>query len=133
MTSRLTIALFVLFAFMSTASACLVKDPSGALKVRNAPNGLVVGTLKNGTLVIIEETRGDWVSVTTYTKRSATPVWVRYSELDCDFVDDVYKKAERAGKTLEQFADEILRDVRPTAARTGSSETSPTRPPPPWL
>ena len=42
-----------------------MRDRSGALKIRNAPNGLVVGTLKNGTLVIIEETRGDWVSVTT--------------------------------------------------------------------
>lgn len=44
------------------AEACLVKDPSGTLNVRSSPEGLVVGALKNGTLVVIEERRGDWVS-----------------------------------------------------------------------
>src|SRR6478735_6811101 len=80
------------------AEACLVKDPSGNLSVRSSPNGQIVGTLKNGTLVVIEERRGDWVSITPHAKRSDTPVWVRYAELDCD-LDDVLRKAERAGKT----------------------------------
>jgi hypothetical protein len=95
------------------AEACLVKDPSGNLNVRRSPNGQIVGALKNGTLVVIEERRGDWVSITPHAKRSDTPVWVRYAQLDCDFVDDVYRKAEREGKTPEQFANEILRDTKP--------------------
>jgi hypothetical protein len=46
---------------MTTAvlAACYVKDPS--LNVRNAPDGLVTGSLKKGTLIVIEEVRGDWV------------------------------------------------------------------------
>ena len=95
------------------AEACLVKDPSGKLSVRGSPNGQIVGALKNGTLVVIEERRGDWVSITPHAKRSDTPVWVRYAQLDCDFVDDVYRKAERQGKTPEQFANELLRDTKP--------------------
>jgi hypothetical protein len=95
------------------AEACLVKDPSGNLSVRRSPNGQIVGALKNGTLVVIEERRGDWVSITPHAKRSDTPVWVRYGQLDCDFVDDVYRKAEQEGKTSEQFANEILRDTKP--------------------
>ena len=54
-------AIVVLVTLISNAQACLVKDPSGILNVRNAPDGLVTGTLKNGTLVVIEERRGDWV------------------------------------------------------------------------
>jgi hypothetical protein len=72
-----------------------------------------VGTLKNGTLVVIEGRRGDWVSITPHAKRSDAPVWVRLAQLDCDFVDDVTRKAERQGKTPEQFANEILRDTKP--------------------
>jgi hypothetical protein len=95
------------------AEACLVKDPSGRLNVRNAPNGLVTGSIKNGTLVVIEERCGDWVSITPHAKRSETPVWVRYAQLDCDFIDDEYRKAERQGKTPEQFANEMLRSAKP--------------------
>jgi hypothetical protein len=95
------------------AEACLVKDPSGTLNVRSSPNGLVVGAMKNGTLVVIEERRGDWVSITPHAKRSEKPVWVQYTRLDCDFVDDEYRKAERQGKTPEQFADDILRQSKP--------------------
>jgi hypothetical protein len=95
------------------AEACLVNDPSGTLNVRSSPNGLVVGALKNGTLVVIEERRGDWVSITPHAKRSEKPVWVQYTRLDCDFVDDEYRKAERQGKTPEQFADDLLRQTKP--------------------
>jgi Rap1a immunity proteins len=95
------------------AEACLVKDPSGNLSVRSSPNGQIVGALKNGTLVVIEERRGDWVSITPHAKRSDAPVWVRLAQLDCDFVDDEYRKAEQQGKTPEQFANEILRDIKP--------------------
>ena len=95
------------------AEACLVKDPSGKLNVRSSPNGQIVGALKNGTLVVIEERRGDWVSITPHAKRSDDPVWVRYAQLDCDFVDDVTREAEREGKTPEQFANEILRAIKP--------------------
>jgi len=111
--ARLISALLTLIAWTASAGACLVKDPSGTLNVRNAPNGLVIGALKNGTLIVIEERRGDWVSITPHARRSQTPVWVRYSQLDCDFVDDVYRKAERQGKTPEQFADEMLRQTKP--------------------
>jgi hypothetical protein len=102
----------VLVALMGNAEACLVKDPS--LNVRNAPDGLVTGSLKKGTLVIIEEVRGKWVSITPHAKRSETPGWVLYSDLDCDLVDDAYRKAEREGKTPKQFADDLLRQVKPT-------------------
>jgi hypothetical protein len=95
------------------AEACLVKDPSGNLSVRSSPNGRIVGALKNGTLVVIEERRGDWVSITPHAKRSDTPVWVRYAQLDCDFIDDEYRKAERQGKTPEQLAAEMLRGTKP--------------------
>src|SRR5262245_44235347 len=95
------------------AEACFVKDPSGNLSVRSSPNGQIVGALKNGALVVIEERRGDWVSITPHAKRSDAPVWVRLAQLDCDFVDDEYRKAEQQGKTPEQFANEILRDTKP--------------------
>jgi hypothetical protein len=106
------IALIALMGSTRT-EACVVKDPSGTLNVRSSPNGLVVGTLKNGTLVVIEEQRGEWVSITPHAKRSEKPVWVPYTRLDCDFVDDEYRKAERQGKTPEQFADEMLRGTKP--------------------
>jgi hypothetical protein len=111
MLKELLTATAILVALMGNAEACYVKDPS--LNVRNAPDGLVTGSLTKGTLVVIEERRGDWVSITPYLKRSETPVWVRYSDLDCDFVDDAYRKAEREGKTPKQFADEILRATKP--------------------
>jgi hypothetical protein len=96
------------------AEACLVEDRSGNLSVRSSPNGQIVGVLKNGTLVVIEERRGDWVSITPLAKRSDAPVWVRLAQLDCDsIVDDMTRNAERQGKTPEQFADEILRDAKP--------------------
>jgi hypothetical protein len=63
--------------------------------------------------VVIDERRGDWVSITPQAKRSETSVWVRYSDLDCDFVDDVCRKAEREGKTPKQFAEEMLRGTKP--------------------
>jgi hypothetical protein len=113
MLKRMFMAMVVLVTLMGNAEACLVKDPSGTLNVRNAPNGLVTGTLKNGTLVAIEERRGDWVSITPHAKKSETPVWVRYAQLDCDFIDDEYRKAERQGKTPEQFAAEMLRGTKP--------------------
>jgi hypothetical protein len=53
------------------------------------------------------------VSITPHAKRSDAPAWVRLAQLDCDFVDDVYRKAERQGKTPEQFANGILRDTKP--------------------
>jgi hypothetical protein len=113
MLEKMFMAMVVLVTLVGNAGACLVKDPSGTLNVRNAPNGLVTGTLKNGTLVVIEERRGDWVSITPHAKRSDTPVWVRYAQLDCDFIDDEYRKAERQGKTPEQFAAEMLRATKP--------------------
>ena len=95
------------------AEACLVKDPSGNLSVRSSPNGQIVGALKNDTLVVIEERRGDWVSITPHAKRSDAPVWVPLAQLDCHFADDELRKAEQQGKTPEQFANEILRDSKP--------------------
>jgi hypothetical protein len=113
---KLLLTMITLCALAGSAKACLVKDPSGMMNVRNAPNGLVTGQLENGTLVIIEETRGDWVSITPYARRSETPVWVLYKQLDCN-VDDQLRKAEREGKTPEQFAAEMMRGVKP-ARRT---------------
>jgi hypothetical protein len=107
---KLLMSAAILVALMGNAEACYVKE---SLNVRNAPDGLVTGSLTKGTLVVIEEVRGDWVSITPHVKRSETPVWVRYSDLDCDFVDDVYRKAEREGKTPKQFADELLRQTKP--------------------
>ena len=77
------------------AEACLVKDPSGNLSVRSSPNGQIVGALKNGTLVVIEERRGDWVSITPHAKRSDAPVWVRLAQLDCNAYDYLFREAER--------------------------------------
>jgi Rap1a immunity proteins len=95
------------------AEACLVKDPSGNLSVRSSPNGQIVGALKNGTLVVIEERRGDWVSITPHAKRSDAPVWVRSAQLDCNAHDYLVREAEQQGKTPEQYANEILRDIKP--------------------
>jgi hypothetical protein len=106
-------AIVIALIVNTSTEACLVKDPSGTLNVRSSPNGLVVGTLKNGTLVVIEEKRGEWVSVTPHAKRSEKPVWVPYTRLDCDFIDDMYQKAEQQGKTPQQFADELLRGTKP--------------------
>jgi hypothetical protein len=110
---KLLALMTALVSMITRAEACLVKDPSGNLSVLNSPNGQIVGTLKNGTLVVIEERRGDWVSLTPHAKRSDAPVWVRLAQLDCDFVDDMTRKAERQGKTPEQFANEILRGTKP--------------------
>jgi hypothetical protein len=93
------------------AEACLVKDPSGNLSVRSSPNGRIVGALKNGTLVVIEERRGDWVSITPHAKRSDTPVWVRYAQLDCDFIDDEYRKADCEVGKLEAAITDIRDDL----------------------
>jgi hypothetical protein len=41
--TRLISALITLIVWTASAGACLVKDPSGTLNVRNAPNGLVKG------------------------------------------------------------------------------------------
>ena len=67
------------------AEACLVKDPSGNLSVRSSPNGQIVGALKNGTLVVIEERRGDWVSITPPRKQVGCPRMgsVRATGLSC--------------------------------------------------
>ena len=114
MSKKMLLIIAALVALIGNAEACLVKGgKSGGLNVRNAPNGLVTGSLEKGTLIVIEERRGDWVSITPQAKRSETPVWVRYSDLDCDFVDDVYRKAERQGKIPKQFAEELLRQTKP--------------------
>jgi hypothetical protein len=95
------------------AEACLVKDPSGNLSVRSSPNGQIVGVLKNGTLVVIEGRRGDWVSITPHANRADAPVWVRSAQLDCHAYDYLVREAEQQGKTPEQFANEVLRDAKP--------------------
>jgi hypothetical protein len=59
MLKKLLMTTAVLAALTGIAEACYVKDPS--LNVRNAPDGLVTGSLKTGTLIVIEEVRGDWV------------------------------------------------------------------------
>ena len=113
------------------AEACLVNDPSGTLNVRSSPNGLVVGALKNGTLVVIEERRGDWVSITPHAKRSEKPVWVQYTRLDCDFIDDEYRKAERLARLPSNsqmtYCDRPSRFV----AQTSSFAPPPSRRPAP--
>jgi hypothetical protein len=112
--AALSLLVLTPLAVNTRAEACLVKDPSGNLSVRSSPNGQIVGALKNGTLVVIEERRGEWVSITPHAKRSDAPVWVRYAQLDCDsLVNDEYRKAEQQGKTPEQLANEILRDTKP--------------------
>ena len=59
-------AAFVLLGFIPAAQAqiprgtCMVSDPTGTpLNVRSYPNGPVISTLRNGTLVIVRGSRQD--------------------------------------------------------------------------
>ena len=51
----------VLFAGTAAAGAtCIVTDPTGTpLNIRSSPNGNIVGTLRNGTAVVIQDTAYD--------------------------------------------------------------------------
>lgn len=66
---------------------CTVTDPTGTpLNIRNAPGGRVIGTLRNGTEVYIEELRSDeqgraWAKVSNPNRRSLG--WVFREFVSC--------------------------------------------------
>ena len=95
---RMFIALSLMLLLASTAifpvtgqeRVCKVTDPTGTpLNVRNAPNGRVIGTLKNNTEVYIEQTASDdrgrsWAQVSSYRKgRRRIAGWVFREFISC--------------------------------------------------
>lgn len=89
--NKAIIAIVLLLAGWSEASAqsrCRVMDPTGTpLNVRSSPNGTVVGSLRNGTLVTILDRSRDrqgrsWVYIGRY--RSGQSVgWVYREFIAC--------------------------------------------------
>jgi hypothetical protein len=56
-TALLAVAVLAGGATAASADSCMVSDPTGTpLNVRDAPNGKVVGTLKNGSFVVMRDT-----------------------------------------------------------------------------
>jgi hypothetical protein len=55
---------------IASGTVCTVKDPKPPLNVRKSPNGTKIGTLRNGTVVMIGSTQVDrknlkWVQVSS--------------------------------------------------------------------
>jgi uncharacterized protein YraI len=75
-------------ASAATGDRCKVTDPTGTpLNVRSGPNGKIIGTLKNGTLVSITEYKDDangkqWVDVADYNTKKAIG-WVFREFVSC--------------------------------------------------
>ena len=91
--NRLMIAAAAVLAAATAANAatgdrCKVTDPTGTpLNVRSEPNGKIIGTLKNGTLVSITEYKDDangkpWVDVADY-KTKKVIGWVFREFVSC--------------------------------------------------
>jgi hypothetical protein len=90
---RIVIAAMALLVSVSLASAaegerCKVTDPTGTpLNVRAKPNGKIIGTLANGTLVAVVEYGSDdngkpWVRVEKY--KTGEPIgWVFREFVSC--------------------------------------------------
>jgi hypothetical protein len=54
------VAFFLLSFSAACSAACVVTDPTGTpLNIRNAPNGVIIGTLRNGATVTIYDTAYD--------------------------------------------------------------------------
>ena len=74
-----------IFAFSSSsfAQTCVVADPTGTpLNVRATPGGSVVATIANGTWVVVQEYRGQWVHIAH--SSSGHPIgWVFRRYLNC--------------------------------------------------
>jgi hypothetical protein len=89
---RLAVAAVALAVSVNAAAAaderCKVTDPTGTpLNLRDKPNGKVIGTLKNGTLVSITEYADDtkgrpWVDVADY-KTKKVLGWVFREFISC--------------------------------------------------
>ena len=65
------IAFFLLTAPAVAQAVCIVTDPTGTpLNIRTAPNGEIIGTLRNGAAVTIQSTAYDrsgrlWANIGT--------------------------------------------------------------------
>jgi hypothetical protein len=76
----LSISMFPLSQAAQAQEVCRVTDPTGTpLNIRDFPNGKVITTLENGTIVIIEEIAPDdrgrpWARVAT-NDRSNYKIW----------------------------------------------------------
>jgi hypothetical protein len=87
------ISLTFVLMLLTTAQAedvCKVTDPTGTpLNVRQTPNGRIVGTLKNGREVYIEETASDdkgkpWAKVSVVNKGKKQVLgWVLREFISC--------------------------------------------------
>lgn len=80
---------------------CIVADPTGTpLNVRTAPNGRIVATLSNGTVVIVLARSSvrdkTWVLVRRYDSREALG-WVFRDYLNCNIAQNEPAKPEEAG------------------------------------
>ncbi|MGO9173192.1 MAG: SH3 domain-containing protein [Rhodomicrobium sp.] len=54
------VAFFLLTASAAAQAGCVVTDPTGTpLNIRTAPNGEIIGTLRNGAAVTIQSTAYD--------------------------------------------------------------------------
>lgn len=82
------------FAFASVQNAkadqCKVTDPTGTpLNVRASPNGRIIGKVRNGTIVYIEQSAADrngkaWARIGTYRGRNYVILgWVYREFISC--------------------------------------------------
>jgi hypothetical protein len=65
---------------------CIVQDPTGTpLNVRAKPNGKVLTTVKNGTLVALDgsTTGGKWVRISVEKRKKEIIGWVVHEFLSC--------------------------------------------------
>lgn len=80
----------ILFSVAKAEDVCKVTDPTGTpLNIRATPNGKVVGTLKNGTEVYVEEDGSDdkgraWAKISTTSKGKKKVLgWVLREFISC--------------------------------------------------
>jgi hypothetical protein len=88
MMAALALLLSINLAAAAEGERCKVTDPTGTpLNVRESPNGKVIGTLANGTLVSVVESKNaangkPWVKVRHYT--TMQPIgWVFREFVSC--------------------------------------------------
>ena len=83
----LVAAAFVLSASAASAQSCMVSDPTGTpLNVRATPGGTILGTLRNGSNVILIDTIDDsrgrrWAEVSA--RGYGQSVWVFREFVSC--------------------------------------------------
>jgi SH3 domain-containing protein len=97
-------ALLLATGTVHAVGTCDVADPTGtALNVRDRPNGKILGTLRNGTEVVIIDASDDWKWAKIFPVRtknySVTSVnrklegWVFYDFLDCGEIAKAMREA----------------------------------------